>query len=141
MINNLPPPTLASPHNYQCKWSNHPAISLTYCSTTAVTCCNECINATHAFNTHGLKLYLCQLCHPTHVSPFSFLDTVWIAVWIVLKHNPKLKVCKLISNNKSLDNTEPLQQHPHFNISFQLPVHCLDDSMDRPEAQPEAEGV
>ena len=86
------------------------------------------------FNARGLKPYPCRLCRPTHVSPFDFLGTVWIAVWIVLKHDPTLKVRELISDNKSVDDAEPLQQCPRFDISFQPPVHCLDRCMNHPEA-------
>lgn len=126
---------LGLPQDHRCKWTNHPAISLLHCIA-AVACCNECINATHPFNARPRRR-----CHPTQVSPFGFLGAVWIALWIVLKHDPNLKVCGLISDNKSIDDAEPLRQRPRFNISFQLPVHCLDHCLDRPEARPEAEGA
>jgi len=34
------------------------------------------------------------------------------------EHDPKLKVRSLISDDKSVDDAEPLQQHPRFYISY-----------------------
>jgi len=58
-------------------------------------------------NTRGLKPYPCRLCHPTHVSPFGFLGTIWIAIWIILMRDAKLKVRGLVSDNRSINDAEP----------------------------------
>src|SRR5258706_10977121 len=72
---------------------------------------------------------------------FGLLCTVWIAVWIVLKRDPMLKVRDLISDIKSIDDAEPLQQHPRFDMTFWLPGHYINRYIDRPEARFKAESA